>query len=86
MTLSWYMQPVRLISTIFWWTKFEISCKWVNKNNLDTFAIQLAAQYYSDGEISSGRFRELARDWAAGINIGPQLKILEEYKKYEEAK
>jgi len=71
-----WQQPIRIIATIFWWTKYMVQLRVGRSKRLNAFDMQCAANLYSNEEISGGKFRELARAWALGDDIGPELDAL----------
>jgi hypothetical protein len=77
-TVPWYLYPARLVSTVWWYVRYEVGVTVAQRNGLDAFTLQRAAQLYGEGEISGGRFRELAREWAMGVDIEGQVRELEQ--------
>lgn len=41
----------------------------LKKEDLDIFDLQAIANFYADDQISSGKFRELAKDWLTGSKV-----------------
>ena len=78
MILPLWLKPWKYIATVFWYMRYTVACKFCNKKNLDPFILERAADMLGTGEISRGKFRELAREWAIGMNIYDQVKYLED--------
>ena len=75
--MPWYLQPVWLASYAWYMAKWQLSLRLARRRSLDALQLQQAAVLYAeDGEISGGKFRELAVMWALGEDISGEVEKL----------